>query len=581
MSEIEPATAVVPLRVKIDDKVQAIRRRLARLSWPWVSYKAVSLFYASPFYTAMLSGKTPVSLLAVPPYPWPGDASHGASIILGRMSISGTVLEMGSNWDWRTVRAPAPVLAELHGFSWLSDLRTTAGDAARRRARELVASWIEAYPKWSRVAWQPHILGMRIAAWLSHYEFFCASADDMFREVFFRSVSQQARHLMRTVRLEDRPLPALLALKGALYAAICIPGLHAEQQDKLADLVKRLERELARQIRNDGGHAARSPSDHLSVLRLLIDIRAAFAAGGHEIPAALQTTIEIMAPALRQMRHGDGALAIFNGGIEEQAWIVDMVLSQADARSRPRRRMVETKANRDGGFERLMAGRMMVLIDAGVPPPLGFDHAAHAGVLSIEVSIGRDRLIVNCGALAVGRQGWAELPRTTAAHSVLIVDDKNSSEILPAGGLGHRPDRVTSIREESEGNIWIDTAHDGYERRFGLTHRRRLYLSAGGEDLRGEDSLEGEGNVEFALRFHLHPKVKAQITQDRNAILLQLGTSGWRLRVSGGDLALEESIYFGQGDLRRTEQVVIKGRTGKDGRPGAIVKWALRKERRS
>ena len=469
MSEIEQATTAVPLRVKIDDKVQALRRRLARVSWPWLSYKAISLFYASPFYAAMLSGKTPVSLLAVPPYPWPGDASHGASIILGRIDISGTQLEMGSGWDWRTVRAPAPILAELHGFSWLSDLRTTAGDAARRRARELVASWIDAYPKWNRVAWQPHVLGMRIAAWLSHYEFFGASADDMFREVFFRSVSQQARHLMRTVRLEDRPLPALLALKGALYAAICIPGLYAEDQDKLPDLVKRLERELARQIRNDGSHIARSPSDHLSVLRLLIDIRAAFAAGGQEIPAALQTTIEIMAPTLRQMRHGDGALAIFNGGVEEQAWIVDMVLSQADARSRPRRRMVETKTNRDGGFERLMAGRMMVLIDAGVPPPPGFDHAAHAGVLSIEVSIGRDRLIVNCGALPIERQGWAELPRTTAAHSVLIVDDKNSSEILPAGGLGHRPERVTSIREESDGNIWIDAAHDGYERRFGLT----------------------------------------------------------------------------------------------------------------
>lgn len=580
MSEIEQASAVSSLRVKMEDKVRAFRRRLARLSLPWISYKTVSLFYASPFYAAMLSGKAPVSLLAVPPYSWPGDASHGASIILGRMNIAGTPLEMGSDWSWRTVRAPASVLEELHGFNWLSDLRTTAGDAARRRARELVASWIEAYPKWNRVAWQPHVLGARIAAWLSHYEFFCASADDMFRELFFRSISQQARHLMRTVRLEGRPLPALLALKGALYAAICIPGLYAEQQDKLADLVKRLERELTRQIRHDGSHVTRSPSDHLTVLRLLIDVRAAFAAGGHEIPVALQATIETMAPALRQMRHGDGALAVFNGGTEEQPWIVDMVLSQADARSRPRRRIIEAKPNREGGFERLTAGRMMVLIDAGVPPSPGFDQAAHAGVLSLEVSLGRDRLIVNCGVLGRGRDGWAELSRTTAAHSALIIDDKNSSEILPSGGLGHRPERVTSIREENEGNIWIDTAHDGYERRFGLTHRRRLYLSANGEDLRGEDSLEGEGRVDFAIRFHLHPKVKAQITQDRNAVLLQLGTSGWRLRVSGGEVALEESIYFGHGDLRRTEQVVVKGSTGKDGRPGAMVKWALRKERR-
>ncbi|MEZ5648793.1 MAG: heparinase II/III family protein [Alphaproteobacteria bacterium] len=580
MSEAGEARAVAPVRVQMGNKFEALRRQFARLSWSAFSYRVACLFYASPFYGYFLKGRVPVSLLTIPPDPWPGDATHGASIIAGKMSLSGAMIPIGDDpWDWQRLSYPDLVLAELHGFGWLSDLRTVGGDAARRRARELVASWINAYPTWHSLSWRLPILGARLAAWLSHYEFFCASADDIFRGLFFQSLAQQARHLLRAVKSETDPLSTILALKGALYVVLALPELVEDDQEKLAQLIKTLTHEMEQQIRMDGCYASRTPSHHLGVLRLLIDIRAAFAAGGYEIPSALQGAIELMAPALRHLRHGDGGLAIFNGGSEEKPWIVDMVLSQADARGRARRRIPEAKSFTEGGFERLMAGRMMVMIDAGLPPASGFDRVAHAGTLALEVSVGRDRLIVNCGAPLAGQKGWGHLPRTTAAHSVLIVHNTNSSEILSPGGLGHRPSQVKVIREESEGNIWLDSAHDGYEKRFGLTHRRRLYLAATGEDLRGEDSLEGEGSADFVVRFHLHPKVKAQITQDRHAALLQVGNSGWRFRAAGGELGLEDSVYFGDGNYRRTQQIIIKGRTGEDGRSGAMVKWALRKER--
>ena len=34
---------------------------------------------------------------------------------------------------------------------------------------------------------------------------------------------------------------------------------------------------------------------------------------------------------------------------------------------------------------------------------------------------------------------------------------------------------------------------------------------------------------------------------------------GWRFRCGGGDLSVEESVYFGTGSARRTEQIVVKG----------------------
>ena len=126
----------------------------------------------------------------------------------------------------------------------------------------------------------------------------------------------------------------------------------------------------------------------------------------------------------------------------------------------------------------------------------------------------------------------------------------------------------------------LETSHDGYRRRFGQTHHRRLYLAAGGEDLRGEDRLEGTGSSGFTLRFHLHPEVQANMAQSGEAVLLRLPKGdGWRLRAQGARMHLEESAYLGQaGQMRRSLQVVLTGRVEA---PQTTVKWALRHEAKS
>jgi uncharacterized heparinase superfamily protein len=271
---------------------------------------------------------------------------------------------------------------------------------------------------------------------------------------------------------------------------------------------------------------------------------------------------------LRFFRHGDGGLVLFNDSREEEGWFIDVVLTRSEARGKP----LESAPH--SGFERLTANRTMVTMDVGGPPPKGYDAMAHAGALSFEMSVGKERMIVNCGAHHGDSTAWITAQRTTAAHSTVTVEDVNSAEILDAGGFAHRPIDLSSNRKESDGDIWLEATHDGYRRSFGLVHSRRLYLGANGGDLRGEDTLTGEGNHKFVVRFHLHPDVRASKVQEGNAILLRLpGGSGWRFRASGGVIALQESVYLGSGSkVRRTEQIAVSSATqlGK-----GQVKWAF------
>ncbi len=120
---------------------------------------------------------------------------------------------------------------------------------------------------------------------------------------------------------------------------------------------------------------------------------------------------------------------------------------------------------------------------------------------------------------------------------------------------------------------------DGYRGHVAAAHLRRLYLAAGGDDVRGEDRVEGPAGRAFAIRFHLHPDVRASVVQGGAAALLRLRSgTGWRLLATGAGIGgLEESVYLGRrDDVRRSQQVVLAGETDAG---ETVVKWALKRER--
>jgi len=503
---------------------------------------------------------------------WPGQATVGQEIVQGRFPLLGRTLADPAP-PFRPVGADQRWIAALNAFGWLRDLRALGGDQARRVARELVALWLQRESRWSATAWDPAVTGLRLAAWLGHYEFFAGSGEVVFRQRLLASMARQARYLARVLPAGLGGAELIAALKGLALAGAALE----EGGPWLGRVRQLLLRELPRQVLADGGQVERSPATQLAVLRDLIDLRGALAAAeavtGEAPPAMLGDAIEQMAPALRLLQHGDGGLALFNGGDESDGLMVDLVLQRASGRLRP---LLSAPL---AGFQRLQAGRLVVVVDAGPPPPPGLDGAAHAGTLAFEVSVARQRLIVNCGAHP-GDARWRRVQRATAAHSTLTLADHNSSELLPRGGLGRRPDSVACRRDESEGNAWLDLSHDGYRPRFGIVHHRRLFLDRSGEDLRGEERLEGgRAGLAFALRFHLHPAVLASLAQGGDAALLRLSKGeGWRLRAKGALLSLEPSVYLGRaGEARRNLQLVLSGVTAAG---ETLVQWALQRESR-
>jgi uncharacterized heparinase superfamily protein len=283
-----------------------------------------------------------------------------------------------------------------------------------------------------------------------------------------------------------------------------------------------------------------------------------------------------MLPMLRLFRHGDGTLSHFNGMGVTAADHLATLLTYDDMRSQPIHHAPHS------GYERLEAGKTLLVADVGRPPPTALSQEAGAGCLSFEFSSGPQRIILNCGIPRSGDPAIHLAARSTAAHSTASIGEISSCRFLArqgrwperalAGWLLRRlgpvvvsgPPHVQAERAQKDQVQLLEASHDGYVSRFGLVHRRRWRLSGEGQWLEGEDVFVPEGlpsgGSQAVIRFHLAPGIKASRVQGGRTVMLVLPSrEAWQFEVEHGQAGLEESIFFSSTNgTRRTEQIVLR-----------------------
>jgi uncharacterized heparinase superfamily protein len=522
------------------------------------------LVFTSPLADIALKARVTEKLRLVPPDPWPGDPAHGRDMISGIFHFAGQTV-VKDDLSWEPATASPEWLSELHSFEWLRNLRSVGGERARRMAREMVSTWFTRYPKYHALAWRPDITGARLKSWILFHDFFCASADDEFRRNYFASLTRQTLYLAKSLPGTLSGVPLMQALKGLAYTGLALEGGETHLEQAFNGIL----RQIREQILPDGGHISRSPQATFEFLQCLVDLRAALISAKMEMPEELQHAIDRIAPAVKFFRHGDGALAQFNGGQEGNAHLCETTLMHSGARGKAMPSMPHS------GYERIVQGRSSAIMDTGLPLTSSYCDRAHAGLLSFEYSFGRDRVIVNCGTTAVEGK-WRRILRSTLAHSTLTADNRNSCQFDDEGRLSSRPG-VRARRQEDGDIALIEASHNGYVPRFGLTHRRCLRLQEQGDVLCGEDQLTGKSGVPFVVRFHLHPGIEASLNEDGNEVLLRARSgTGWRFKAAGVRPEIEESIYVGKGESPLPSlQIVLTGQTAG---AATTLGWEMRRE---
>jgi uncharacterized heparinase superfamily protein len=530
------------------------------------------------FSLPSIGRRPPLRLVAVPKDPVAGDKMAGEALLKGALLHRGDRIPIDRIDFARTGDMPRDLADRLHSFSWLRDLAAAATrERASKRAERIVQAWLAAHgTQVAEPAWRPDNAGRRILFWSAYAPYILSTRDAAYRAAVLKHLAQASRHVDKCA---DRPPPGLARLSawaGLVASALVLQGGPA----RLARAEAGLIRALGTSLGEDGGLVSRSPVEQLALVELLAQLRAAYNAGQAEVPEAVAEAMAGAVGALLGTTLGDEALSSWQGGNPISKRRIAAAVEGSGVRARPLRQA------RGWGYQRLEAKNCVLIFD-GAPPPTSRGPAqGSASTLAFEMSDGVNRLVVNCGGPGAALDALpAELVRalrTTAAHSTLTLGDRNSTAILPDGTLGKGVGEVELVRDETGGIATLEASHDGYVRRFGLTHQRQITLSADGRELRGQDVLAAPGRkrkgepVPFAVRFHLAPAVEAATTADGQGALLRIrGATVWQFRCRGGRLAIEESLWIdADGAPQATTQLVVTGDTPAD---GATIGWVFRR----
>jgi uncharacterized heparinase superfamily protein len=533
------------------------------------------LAWRTPFHSLRLRGRYPLKLLAVPKDPVAGDKAVGEVLLRGTFSHGGRTYSV-KELDFSAGFEP-PFGDYLQSFAWLRDLGAAATrDRGAKLAEKVMRKWLDAHAgQVGDISWRPDLWGRRILFWAAYAPYVLSSSDAVYRSTVLNTLARGARHLERSADKAPAGLPRITAWAGVITAALVVQGGPA----RLSNGEAGMSRALAA-LHDDGGLVSRSPIEQLALVELLGQLRAAYYAGRREMPELLQEAISGSVAALLSVTLGDDALSSWQGGNMLSKRRIAAAVEGSGVRSRALRQA------RGWGYQRLAAKSSVVVFDAAPPPPSRALSGGCASTLAFEFSDGADRLIVNCGGVGAATTALpadlVQALRTTAAHSTLTLGDKNSTAIHEDGTLGKGVAQVELSREETASIIQVEASHDGYVRRFGLLHQRRIALSTDGRELTGEDSLISAGRkrrsepIGFTARFHLAPGVEVTSTADGRGALLRIrGGSVWQFRCRGGLLAIEDSLWVdGEARPHATLQLVVTGETPPE---GSAVAWSLRR----
>jgi uncharacterized heparinase superfamily protein len=536
--------------------------------WKQLRLRCAAAYWATGLYSLRLRGRFPLKLKALPGDAVGGDAHMAAQFLGSKLRVAAQELEW-PELDFAALEQGRPLTRYLQSFAFLRDLAGAGSQGITKAiAEEVTRKWLYTYANTrSLAAWHPDLWGWRIIYWCAHARILLYSLDLVYRSQALNTLARGARHLRHSVKHTSAGVDRLAAYVALLTSNLLIEGDETQQHKDEA----RLEKALASVLNAEGGVHSRNPKEQAECVALLAQLRNVYAARKLAFPLPFQHMLAQAHSQLEALRLGDGRLSSWQGESQSLAPVV----AQGEAAPHFDTAQAVEAVRTALGYTKVQAGTLKLVMDSDAPvhaqgQPLS------ASSLAFELSDGATRFIINCGGAGLYS---ALLPPdisaallSSDAHSTLILGEESSSQ------HGARPCAV-AVRLSEEAQEWgVAAVHDGYMARYGLQHGRVLKIRKDGNGLRGEDSLRAkrtkvQGAIPFVVRFHLGVDVVVEYAED-----IHLGEIGlrlpdnrlWHFQVTGGQLALEESICLDTyGEPHPIKQIVISGLC----QEAALVQW--------
>ena len=444
---------------------------------------------------------------------------------------------------------------EIHNFFWLNliDRKTD-----HKKLKKIIYIWMMKNSKYRRDTWDTSTISARVISWILNIDIILNNSTFDFRRNFLRCIIAQTNHLKRNIRFEKD-----YAKKIVILTSIILSGLvFKEYEDNYKLGIRELELLVKNFFDNEGFPLSRNPNDLFFFSKYLILCREVIKDSQKYVPEFLEDIVEKNIFCLNFIKTPNGQLPLFNGSRITDLNQIEKYLNNGKKK----------KSNKPiGGLLKIEHGTHLIYLDIGKPPQKKFSKCYQSGPLSLEYFIDGLKIISNSGFGSNISNKAETLSRLTACQSTLVLNDtsvtrfeKNDLIKKVFGNTIQNSFKFYDLETKNEnGLLGCSTTNNGYEKEFGCSHTRKVYIDKVNDCLKGTDHILKKKDgypVRYNFRFHINPQLTAVKTMGGNGALIQISRNKSLLfTIKDEEIEIERSIFFGEKKILDSTCISIAG----------------------
>ncbi len=443
---------------------------------------------------------------------------------------------------------------KLHSFFWLFtiDLKSS-----KKITQSIILNWIEKNQKYNSKSWEIDTLSKRVIAWISNSKLSYDDSDESYKEKFNSNIKKQVNHLINEINRSKWVNDKMIGC-----ASIILSGLAYKDKKYLNYGLNLLKQIISFSFDAQNFPKSRNFRQLIFYLKYFILIREWLKESQNEIPEYLNEIVFFLGQNYNFIWQNTNQTLLFNGNHLNSNTNFDKYLNFHNYK-------FKNESNEIGGYAILKNKNVILSVDLGPSPQKKFSNDYQSGALSFEIFFNNCKLISNCGYFQNYKHQLNSISKSTATHSTVVLDNRSSCIMKKdADGIFKVDEEIKIIKKSiiSEKNYWnISGSHDGYLKKYGVSHEREIEFFVEKNKFIGKDRLKKNKKFKssnFEIRFHFEPNVKITKTQDGKSILIELENSGWKFSSKDHKIDVETGLYFGKkNSFVENQNIFISGLT--------------------
>ena len=489
----------------------------------------LSLVYNRDFSKPLIAETQPICGYWVPSIP--GSNRMVSENTFNFLNVTGVI---SKKTDWNDSKRTKLWLYHLHYFD---DLNSYNDSDNVELYNKLIQKWINENPIGFGVGWEPYPTSRRIVNWIKW-----AILGNELKSDWITSLNIQVNVLFNNIEYHLLGNHLFANAKALVFAGLFFKGNLANKWYKKGMNI--INAQIPEQVLSDGGHFELSTMYHAIFSEDLLDLINIHRTYNIDEPKYLHNKIISLLNWLSTMSHPDGGISFFNDAALGASPSIDDLIKYYN-----RLGNYDYKYNhkphtllKNSGYTRIESGQAVILIDHAKVGANYLPGHAHADTLSFELSIFKQRLIVNSGTSVYGSSKIRQSQRSTSSHSTIMIDGYNSSDVWKGFRVGRRARIIDSNNSYSPGEYSISASHDGYRFLAGKPiHKRKWVMS--NKSLTIYDLVIGTGVHKIESTYPFHPKVSIGKLKT-NGVELNVQSNIIKFSIKGsGKLKKKHSFY--------------------------------------